>query len=145
LRAMGTAGARILRATPSEALVTPAEALMYALDSEKEELFADLEPNGPSKTARFQVSYPNDDDHFVVDTDEGPVRVKAIDFSAVLSVRERLLPLIEVQEYRVSDTSEIISQVASYAEMEANGINFVFELHRLPEGTHLTIRKTGPE
>ena len=144
LRAIGVEGGRVLRAIHTGVVSTGAEAFMGTMETsgEGERQFATIQPGG-TKPVRYHVEYINDDDHFVVDTDEGTVRIKAIDFSGELSIHESVAPLLQVREYRISDSGEVIAQIASFAEMDVHGMKVAFEMHHFPEGgTHITLRKT---
>ena len=79
-----SADAAFLRSTKTGKYVAPAKAFLGAVEA-LGTLFDDLLPNGPPKKVRLQANYADDDDHFVVDTSLGPVRVQAILFKGVLT------------------------------------------------------------
>ena len=56
-------------------------------------LFDDLLPNGPEKKVQLHVTCANDEDHFVVETSAGEIRVQEIVFYGELRIRETLVPL----------------------------------------------------
>jgi len=144
LRAIRAEGGRVLRAITTGVVSTGAEAFMGTMETtgEGERQFATIRP-GETKPVQCHVEYVNDEDHFVVDTDEGPVRIRSIDFSAELSIHESVVPLTEIREYRISDSGEVIAQIASFAEMDVHGMKVAFEMHHFPkEGTHIALRKT---
>jgi hypothetical protein len=141
--ALGSEGLH-LRATKSGALHSLREVFLFAVEF-KGDMFDGLRPNGPSKAVHFRVNYTNDEDHFVLETDNGPARVKAIDFRGDLSIIESLVPLEVTSEYRSIDTGERISQVAAFAPMDVHGSQLSVELHRLEESgeTHVIVRRVG--
>jgi hypothetical protein len=56
-------------------------------------LFEGLKPNGLGKRVRVRASYADDEDHFVVETDIGDVRIAEIWFKGELFITEPLVPV----------------------------------------------------
>jgi hypothetical protein len=108
-----------------------------------EGLFDDIEPNKAGKRIKLHVRYTNKDDHFVVDTDLGEIRVESIIFYGELSIEQRSVPLNITTEYRQSKDGEVISQVAGFESQDMLGHEFALELHKLTETgeTHVLLRK----
>jgi hypothetical protein len=106
-------------------------------------LFDDIAPNGPGKTVRLHITYVNDEDHFVVETRMGLIRVRSIVFDGELRVKQSLVPLSVTAEYREVDSGRAISQLAAFAPQNVNGARFSIELHRMAESgeTHIAMRK----
>ena len=117
---------------------TPAEAFSYAVGS-NDSLFDDLAMNGPGKNVRLYVQYNNDDDHFVVETSRGLIRVTAIHFEGEISIKETLVPLAVTAEYRHADSEQPISQVASFVAQEMHGIKLSLEVHRMAESGEMYV------
>jgi len=132
---------KFLRSSKDNGLASPAIAFSSAV-SQVGVLFDDLQLNGPGKKIRLRVKYPNDSDHYVVDTADGPVRIEEIVFSGELYIREELVPLTTTAEYR-HKTGEPISQVAMFAPQLIQGMNFSLEMHRIAETgeTHVILRR----
>lgn len=107
-----------------------------------EGLFDDLVANGPEKRIRLHANY-TDDDHFVVETTEGPVRLRAILFHGELRLKEALVPIMATAEYRHAKTGEVISQVASFAPQSIHGMKFSTEMHKIGDTgeTHVILRR----
>jgi hypothetical protein len=105
-------------------------------------LFDDLVANGPEKRIRLHVNYP-DDDHFVVEMTEGPVRLRAVVFDGELRLKETLVPLMVTAEYLHTDTGEMISQVASFAPQSIHGMKLSIEMHKMGDTgeTHVILRR----
>ena len=137
-----SADAAFLRSTKTGAYVAPAKAFLGAVEA-LGTLFDDLLPNGPPKKVRLQANYADDDDHFVVDTSLGPVRVQAILFKGVLSLKETLVPLSVTAQYQHADSGRPISQVAAFAPVGIHGMTFAIEMHRMAESgeTHVILRR----
>ena len=87
------------------------------------------------------ADYPNDHDHFVVDTAVGPIRIAQIAFLAEFSLTTKSLPPSVLQEYK-SHNGERISQSAIFP-VEINQQNWAFELHNLGATgeTHVLLRR----
>lgn len=120
-----------LKSSKSGERTTPAHAFSGAAGG-VDGLFDDLAPNGPEKTVRLHANY-TDDDHFVVETAKGPVRLSAIVFDGELRIIETLIPLMVTAEYRRAETGEVISQVASFAPQSINGMKFSTEMHKMAD------------
>jgi hypothetical protein len=106
-------------------------------------LFDDLLPNGPEKKVQLHVTYANDEDHFVIETSAGEIRVQAIVFYGELRIRETLVPLSVTAEYRHAETGEPISQLAAFAPQAMHGMKLSMEMHRMAESgeTHIILRR----
>jgi hypothetical protein len=93
-----TTAGDLLRSSKTGTRGTLDAAFLAAVNAAK--LFDGVEPNGPPKSIRLTVTYDNDDDHFVVETRLGPVRVRSIVFDGDLRQTENLIPLSITAEYR---------------------------------------------
>lgn len=131
----------LLKSSKTGETTTPSNAFSSAA-GRIEGLFDDLISNGPAKKIRLQNDYP-DDDYFVVETAEGPVRLRSIIFDGEIRSKEILLPLMVTAEYRHADTGEVISQIASFAPQSINGMKFSTELHKIEDSgeTHVILRR----
>jgi len=100
-------------------------------------------PNGPGKNVELTVRYPNEDDHFVVETRVGPVRVHSVIYGGELYIKQTLVPLSVTAEYRHLETGQPISQIAAFAAQEIHGKKFAIEFQRMSDSgeTHITLRK----
>jgi hypothetical protein len=131
-----------LKSSKSSELVTLANAFSRIV-SEAGTLFDGLIPNGPGKKVRLHVQYSNDEDHFVIETGSGPIRVQAILFQGDLHIKETVVPLSITAEYRHAETGETISQLAAFAPQEIHGMKFSMEMHRIADcgETHIIMRR----
>jgi hypothetical protein len=137
----GAAGSsEVLRSNKTGQTVSVNGAFLGAIESQN--LFDGVEPNSKAHSVQLHVQYVADDDHFVIDTELGPVRVEAIVFSGELVVIETLVPISVSSEYRNADTGEVISQVAAFAH-QVNGMRLSLELHHIGETgqTHIVMRR----
>jgi hypothetical protein len=116
-------------------------AVFSAEVSSRPEFFEDVGANQHGKPIRFTVRYPNDGDHYVVDTDHGPVRVQAIRFEGELSLKTKEVPVGHLTEYANTRDGNPISQSAAF-EFQACDRNLSLEMHKIVETgeTHLVLR-----
>lgn len=135
-----TGDARILRSVSTGHLATPAEAFQSAALTICDP-FDGLEENGNGNKLKLHIQYPNDDDHFVIDTSAGPTRIVGILFEGEFSLRTKFLPVAEVKEYK-GEGSEPISQSVVFP-IEINREDFAIEFHHMGESgeTHVLLRK----
>lgn len=130
-----------LKSSKSGDLVTPAQAFSGAAGG-VEGLFDDLVPNETEKKIRLHANYV-DDDHFLIETPEGVIRLSAIVFEGKVFIKETLIPLMVTAEYFHATTGEVISQVASFAPQSIHGMKFSTELHKMGDSgeTHIILRR----
>jgi hypothetical protein len=97
---------------------------------------------GKALKVRLMSDY-RDDDHFLIETALGLVRVTQIEFLGELRVEETVVPVVKTAEYRHAGTGEPISQLAVFAPQSILGMNLALELHRMAESgeTHVTMRR----
>lgn len=133
--------AKILRSIRTGDSHTVANAFLGVV--EHQQLFSGVEPNAPGKKVTLHVQYSSDDDHFVVETELGEVRVEVIVFHGELTAVETLVPVHATNKYRNLETGETISQVASFAPHDISGTRMALEFHRMGEDgeTYVVLRK----
>lgn len=133
--------AEILRSTKTGASHTVANVFLGAV--ERQNLFDGVELGAQGRKVTLHVNYVNDDDHFVVGTDLGDVRVEVIVFQGELTATEALVPIDATTKYRNLETGETISQVASFAPHDIAGNPMTLEFHRMGEDgeTYIVLRK----
>lgn len=107
-----------------------------------EGLFDDLTESGPEKRVHLHANY-TDEDHFVIETSEGPIRLRAIVFEGALRLKVTVVPLMVTAEYRHANSGEVISQIASFAPQSIVGMKFSTELHKMADTgeTHIILRR----
>lgn len=106
------------------------------------QLFDGLEPNGASRSVTLQAAYTNDDDHFVLDSTAGPIRLREIVFQGELSIVQKEIPLSVTAEYTSADGTSQISQYAAFEPFEQEGASITVEMHRIVDTgqTHVVVR-----
>lgn len=82
---------------------------------------------------RLHVEYANPDDHYVVDTVAGPVRVTEIIFRFELSTRNECLPVTFAGEYVADRDGAVLSQIATFEPIASQEEDFAVEMHHLAE------------
>lgn len=138
----GNAGsAPLLRAVDSGKVATPTEVFIAAVQNAGN-LFDDVVPNGDAKRINLRAQYPSDQSHFVVDTEEGPVRIHEIVFRGELRIEEREVLHTGVKDYRGDGAASHIAQSVSFP-FELQGLSLAVEMHNLGDSgqTLLAIRK----
>lgn len=131
-RLAGAAGdSKLLHPVGGNGDISVAQAFANALEHEEKALEG-LVANGPPKTVKARVRYTNDEDHFIVDTDAGPVRIREIHFKGEVSLAERRIPFDALKEYRRDRTNETIAQTVTFP-LEYQGSKFAFEMHKLAD------------
>lgn len=133
--------AAFLKLSQTSKAITPAHAFSNAA-GRIDGVFDDLVKNGPEKRISLRVN-GTDDNHYAIETTEGPIRLRAIDFDGSVCLKETLLPLIESAEYLHVDTGKAISQVASFAPQSIYGMNLSIEMHKMKDTgeTHVVLRR----
>ena len=134
--------AAFLKSSKTEEYIAPASAFSAAVASVGK-LFDDLVPNGPGKKVQLHVNYVSDEDHFVVETPVGFIRIRAIVFEGELRINSTLVPLSVTAEYRHAETGQPISQLAAFAPHAMHGMKFSMEMHKMAESgkTHIVMRR----
>jgi len=136
-RLQGTSGeTKLLRAIDTGETISIAEAFTRAV-SQHPELFADIAPEGPSKPIRLSTVYPDDQSHFVIDTDCGSIRITAIIFIGELSNKITAIPS-SFREYAHYETGEPITQSMVFL-VDAQRLNFSLEIHQIAESSELDL------
>ncbi len=133
-----------LRAVASGQEAAVHQVCAAVINPELDHIFSKVVPNGEMLRQAFVVQYPNDADHYVIDTPAGPIRIRTIKFIAEFSIIETLLPLSSTSEYRgLSEPNDSISQVASFAPSEIAGSQWALEFHRLERDgqIHIVLRR----
>ncbi len=135
---------RILKSISTGQLATASEAFRAAAETLGDP-FEGLEENGLGRALQFRAQYPNDNDHFVIDTAEGPVRIREIAFRGEFSVKTKFLPFAEVKDYR-GVAGESISKSAT-VPFEINHEPYEVVFHRLAKTgeTRVQVRKLETE
>lgn len=133
--------AEILRSTKTGTTHTVANAFLGAVGHQN--FFDGIEPGTPGIKVTLHVNYISDEDHFVVGTDLGDVRVEVIVFHGELIAAETLVPIDATTKYRNLETGETISQVASFAPQNIAGNPMALEFHRMGDDgeTYIILRK----
>ena len=112
----------ILRSNKTGNVVSASSAFQAAV-SNTFGIFNDVESNAPPQPIKLKAIYPEDNDHFVVDTDQSAVRITAILFDGLLSVREFGIPISSITEYRRDEAGKPIAQTATFP-VEIQGTQF---------------------
>ncbi|EKE18807.1 MAG: hypothetical protein ACD_9C00228G0004 [uncultured bacterium] len=132
----------ILVSSKTGELVLSENAFLGAVNS-LGNLFESVEVNGPSRKITIRVQYDNPEDHFVVATELGLLRIMEIGFKGELSVNETSVPMLGGASYKKVKNGELIAQVVRFAPQELIGQAFSMEFHKIEgeEEMRLVLRK----
>lgn len=113
--------------------------------SDQKGLLESVKPNEPGVKVRIRAIYSNDDDHFVIRTEVGPLRVQEIIFSGEVVAQETKLPISSTRQYVRSGGKETISQIVSFAPHDILGKKMSLEIHKIEgaENMQVVIRNVG--
>lgn len=128
----------IIRSVSTGESTTLANAFLGALQAS-----GDLDKfDAPTTPVRLLAFYPADDDHFVIDTGLGSVRVIEIQFIGRVETERTELPVIRAQQYQHQETSGVISQAVAFEPLTVEGKSISIEMHRLTDGgaTYMVLR-----
>lgn len=131
---------KILRASSSGLPANLSQAFFGAVQSVAT-AFDEVTVGQPRKI-QLVANY-TDEDHYLIQTIVGPVRVAHIEFLGELRVEHVTVPVIKTAEYRHSETGEPISQLAAFAPQSILGMKLALEMHRMAESgeTHVIMRR----
>jgi hypothetical protein len=132
--------ARILISSSTLERANLSEAFLGGVQS-IEGAFDDVVPGQPRKM--HLLSQYRDEDHYLLETPTGRVRVNQIEFIGELRVDEIDVPVIKTAEYRHAETGELISQLAAFAPQSIAGFKMALEMHRIADTgeTHIGMRR----
>ncbi len=133
----------IFASSVTGAKVTPSDAFLGAVTASS--AFEAASPERP-QNLHLTANY-TDDDHYLLETAEGSVSIKQIEFFGQLRIEETSVPVAKTVEYRHSDSGEVISQLAAFAAQPMLGMNLSLEFHHMKQSgeTHFIMRKLSPE
>jgi len=131
----------LLRATKTGETISIVSAFHIAVQ-QQQELYEGLVPNERSKHVKFTGNYPDDLDHYVLDTSAGPVRITSIEFEGELSINQTDVPLSQFSEYRRVGNKDPVSQTASFV-FPVGGQAVALDFHHLTESgqLHVALRR----
>lgn len=136
-------GAQIFKAVKTGECFEPRTVFLSAASSDQS-LKDGVDEGSPPKSVALTVQWPTDD-HFVVDTAVGPVRIHEAKFIGEIRVETEFIPIGSSKEYRNAADGTPISQVVAFpVELETGPINL--ELHRIVDkGIFVVARVPGAD
>lgn len=102
--------------------------------------------DNPTKNIQVTANYPDNSDHYIVETGKGKVRITQIYFDGTLRIKNETIPVGKIAEYTRNENDEAIAQVASFS-LNVQGKDVSLEFHNLSETgeTHVLLRKKEKE
>lgn len=127
----------ILVSTENGNKVTVVAAFQAAVTDSQ--LYEQLTPEDGSKPIRIRATYPRDDSHYIVETEEGDIRITEIVFDGVISLTIEELPIAAIKSYKNVTSGEDIATAASFnfnvsgkeVELSFNKVHDTGETHVL--------------
>jgi hypothetical protein len=107
------ADSKILLSTETGNHITVADAFTLACNN-IEGVYDDLIQEGGSKKFKIRGVYPNDDSHFVLETNQGDIRIMAILFQGEIVVTKEEIPIATIKKYTNISSGEEIAATASF-------------------------------
>src|SRR6185436_17686330 len=95
---------------------------------EIQDVFNAMKPADGARPIKLEAQYPDDADHFVLDTEVGSVRIESIVFHGKISVHETEVPIAAIKEYTRSQSGGLISQSALFQEFDTPVGRFAVEV-----------------
>lgn len=126
--------------TSTSEVATASEAFFAAVHELKDP-FKDVSPESPLHI-RLRCLFP-EHDHYVIDLGKKRVRIHQIEFIGELRIEVIEVPIATTSEYRLSQTGQVISQVAAFEQQSLLGVNVTLEMHHLVDTveTHVVMRR----
>lgn len=103
----------------------------YDAVSAQGDLFDELMPDEESRKIFIDARYTDDNDHYIVNSPFGPIRIYAIMFHGELSLKTKIIPITSINEYQ--DHQAPISQSVEFAAIEFMGIQGSIEFRHIKE------------
>ncbi len=93
-----------------------------------------------SKKVNLKATYPRDDSHFVVETDEGIIRIREILFRGELSIVKEEVPIAAIKNYKNVSTDEDIATKVSF-NFDVDGKALEMSFNKIAESgeTHVLL------
>lgn len=134
---------KILLSTQTGERLTVVNAFMSAVRG-VDGYYDDINPEGGTKKALLRVEYPNDDSHFVVETEVGNIRIKEILFEGQLTLVVEKIPLLSIRKYENVKSGEVIATTASF-NLEFNGVTRELSFNKIEETGEIRVVMSTPK
>lgn len=95
-------------------------------------LYDDINPNGGTKKVSLRVNYPEENSHFVVESEIGNIRIKEILFQGELTLTVEKIPILTIRKYENINSGEVIATTASF-NLEVDGVTRELSFNKIEE------------
>lgn len=142
--AKSKADAKLLLSTQTGQRITLPTAFSIAASS-VDGLYDDISITGGSKKIDLQVSYPQNDSHFVVETERGNLRITEILFQGELTASIEKIPILDIQKYENIVSGEVIATTVSFnLDIEGQSREITFNKIEQTGNIHVVISAPKP-
>ncbi|MBK8900213.1 MAG: hypothetical protein IPM53_03430 [Anaerolineaceae bacterium] len=122
---------KILQSSESGESINVATAFLRAANNASE-LYDELIPQGGSKKINLAVNYPQDNSHYVVETELGKIRIIKILFQGEITVTVERIPVHSIKKYENLANGEEIATKVSF-DFEIDGSRRELSFHRIAD------------
>jgi hypothetical protein len=134
---------KILVSTQNRQRITVATAFMNAAHT-VDGFYDDINPNGGTKKVSLRVYYPEENSHFVVESEIGNIRIKEILFQGELTLTVEKIPLLTIRKYESINSGEVIATTASF-NLEVEGITRELSFNKIAETGEIRVIVSTPK
>jgi hypothetical protein len=107
-------------------------------------LYDGVTPDGGSKKVNLQVSYPQDNSHYVVESKLGNIRIKEILFQGELTLAIEKIPIMTIRKYENVLNGEVIATTASF-DFEIDGKSREISFNKIGETGEIHVVVGAPK
>lgn len=94
------------------------------------QLYEQMTPKEESKKIKIRVSYPRDDSHYIVQTEEGDIRITEILFDGVISLTTEESAIAAIRSYKNMTSGEDIATAVSF-NFNVSGKDFELSFNKV--------------
>lgn len=107
-------------------------------------LYDGVTPESGSKKVNLQVSYPQDNSHYVVESKLGNIRIKEILFQGELTLAIEKIPIMTIRKYENVLNGEVIATTASF-NLEIDGKSRELSFNKIEETGEIHVVVSAPQ
>jgi len=109
-----------------------------------DDLYNGVTPDAGSKNVNLQVSYPQDNSHYVVESKLGNIRIKEIMFQGDVTLDIEKIPIMTIRKYENVLDGEVIATTASF-DLEIDGKSQEISFNKIGETGEIHVVVSAPK